>query len=100
MLADASSLLEGTDSSIIGATSLMFHDRLATLEKFLKSHPHLSPVDLNLNLFLASQPPSDLEFNQAAFIWWTSVDISFRRHAQTLHEDAPNHSLKNVHHSM
>lgn len=83
MLADASSLQEGTDSTIVGATSLMFHDRLATLEKFLKNHPHLCATDLNNNLFLASEPPSELDFKRAAFIWWTSVDISFRRYTQT-----------------
>lgn len=53
--------------------------RLATLEKFLRSFPHLKAADLNYNLFLASQPPLELEYQHAAFIWWTSVDLSFRR---------------------
>ena len=77
--ADSSVLLEGQDSVVIGATSLMFHDRLSTLEKFLKLNLPISSQNLDQNLFLADSPPPDLDYKSAAFIWWTSVDPGYRR---------------------
>lgn len=58
----------------------MFHERLATLEKFLKLKLQLSTESLDQNLFLAESPPQDLDHKLAAFIWWTSVHSSYRRY--------------------
>ena len=59
----------------------MFHDRLATLEKFMKMELSISPKNLDQNLFLSDLPPPDLDYKSAAFIWWTSVDPGYRRSA-------------------
>lgn len=79
IVADTSVLPEGQDSIVIGATSLMFHERLSTLEKFLKLNLPLTSQSLDQNLFLAESPPPDLDYKLAAFIWWTSVDPAYRR---------------------
>lgn len=64
---------------MVGATVVLFHDRLATLEKFLELEVPLSPQSLDQNLFLSDTPPSDLEYKRVAFVWYTSVDPAFRR---------------------
>lgn len=79
MLADPSVLPPEQDSIVVGATALMFHDRLTTLEKFLKLKLPLSSKNLDQNLFLSDTPPPDLDYKSAAFIWWTSVDPGHRR---------------------
>ena len=76
---DSTLLPEGQDSIIIGATALMLHDRLATLEKFIKLKFRFSSKNLDQNLFLADTPPPDLEYKHAGFIWWTSIDPGYRR---------------------
>ena len=79
MPADPQLLSEGQDSRIIGATAMMFHDRAAALEhmQLMDWRPHVA--DLDYNLWLSSRPPPDQEHKRAVFIWWTSVDLDFRR---------------------
>jgi hypothetical protein len=83
-IADPALAPEGQDSRVVGVTSLMFHDRRVSLQKMKRLRPALSSTALDYSLWLACTPPDDLEYDKAAFIWWTATNYKCRRWGQRL----------------
>lgn len=79
MHADATLLPKGQDTRVVGATALMFHDRRATLSKMKRLNPPLQTSQVDYSLWLSRSPPEGLEYQRAAFIWWTSTHYKMRR---------------------
>ena len=69
----------GQDSRVVGAISLMFHDRRVALAKMRALRPPLPAASLDCSLWLAPRPPKGKEVARAAFLWYTAVHYKLRR---------------------